>query len=281
MTPNGGRRPLTLRASPPLPLPPAGGQPLRRPAVASTSSGPWPLPHWAGAGDCSAYGAARPPPGRLPHLAAPATQPPSSRRRRRSLRPARSLPGPQPEPLPRPLTPGLTPAGGARLRQSTASQGQPRAPSGSPANPVRPPARLRPHEPVSGGESAARVTRPEAYGGAGGFRRANGQRRRAVSQGGPSQWAVGCGGVTDRGLGLRLPRGRAQRDAGSRGWAGVVAPQPAQPAPGAAASAAQRAPGPPATLAPAASQLRDWPRPRRRRDGQRRRRQEGQRAGER
>lgn len=77
------------------------------------------------------------------------------------------------------------------------------------------------------------------------------------------------------------PRGRAQRDAGSRGWAGVVAPQPAQPAPGAAASAAQRAPGPPAALAPAAPQLRDRPRPRRRRDGQRRRRQEGQRAGER
>lgn len=57
--------------------------------------------------------------------------------------------------------------------------------------------------------------------------------------------------------------------------------KPTEPAPGAAASAAQRAPGPPASLAPAASQLRDWPRPRRRRDGQRRRRQEGQRAGER
>ncbi|KAK7798990.1 hypothetical protein U0070_000377, partial [Myodes glareolus] len=120
-----------------------------------------------------------------------------------------------------------------------------------------------------------------AYGSAGRFRRANRQRRGAVSQGGLNQWAADCGGVTDRGLGLRLPRGRAQRDAGSRGWAGVVAPQPAQPAPGAAASAAQRAPGPPAALAPAAPQLRDGPRPRRRRDGQRRRRQEGQRAGER
>ncbi|XP_032744025.1 cAMP-dependent protein kinase catalytic subunit alpha [Rattus rattus] len=129
------------------------------------------------------------------------------------------------------------------------------------------PARLRPHKPVNGRESATRVTHPGAYGGAGGFLRANEQRHGAVSQGGLNQWKVDCGGVTDRGLGLRLPRGRAQRDAGSRGWAGVVAPQPAQPAPGAAASAAQRAPGPPASLAPAASQLRDWPRPRRRRDG--------------
>jgi hypothetical protein len=271
------RRPATLDPRrQPAPPPLAGGQPLRRPAVASTS-GPWPLPHWAGAGDCSAHIAARasagPPP--APRSAChPATlQPPQP--------PPRPLPGPQPEPLPRPLTPGLTLAGAACLRQSTASQGQPQALSGFSANHVRSPARLRPHEPVSGGESATRVTHPGAYGGAGGFRRANGQRRRAVSQGGLNQWAVGCGGVTDRGLGLRLPRGRAQRDAGSRGWAGVVAPQPAQPAPGAAASAAQRAPGPPATLAPAASQLRDWPRPRRRRDGQRRRRQEGQRAGER
>lgn len=155
------------------------------------------------------------------------------------------------------------------------------SPMGFSTNHARSPARLRLHEPVSGRESATRVTHPAAYDGAGGCRGPNGQQRGAVSQRGLNQWAVGCGGVTDRGLGLRLPRGRAQRDAGSRGWAGVVAPQPAQPAPGAAASAAQRAPGPPATLAPAASQLRDWPRPRRRRDGQRRRRQEGQRAGER
>lgn len=35
-----------------------------------------------------------------------------------------------------------------------------------------------------------------------------------------------------------------RRDAGSRGWAGVAAPQPAQPTRGAAAAAAQRAPGP-------------------------------------
>lgn len=90
MTPNGARRPLTRGASRPLPLWQVD-KPLRPSAVASASAGPWPLPHWAGAGDCSAHGATRACAGTASRTSqrAPAARLPSSRRPARC--PGRSL----------------------------------------------------------------------------------------------------------------------------------------------------------------------------------------------
>lgn len=145
MTPNGARRPLTRGASRPLPRWQVD-KPLRRPAVASTSAGPWPLPHWAGRETAGLTVPHRRPLGPPPapcSVCRPATlQPPP--------RPHACPPGPQPAQLPRPLTLGLTLTEAARLSQSAASQGEPQALLGFSANHMHPTARLRPREPVSG-----------------------------------------------------------------------------------------------------------------------------------